>query len=115
MNTFNTEVDIEITGNELENPANGKATIAWGMEIEARNWGVKNFSIIVPEQTITCVVERFDFDTEEETEESEEGESEESEKKKTDIENSKETFELEEDDQVTQVPDVIKLPNMIKK
>lgn len=69
MNTFNTEVDIEITGNELENPANGKATIAWGMEIEARNWGVKNFSIIVPEQTITCVVERFDFDTEEETEE----------------------------------------------
>lgn len=69
MNTFNTEVDIEITGNELENPANGKATIAWGMEIETRNWGVKNFSIIVPEQTVTCVVERFDFDTEEETEE----------------------------------------------
>ena len=39
----------------------------------------------------------------------------EGEKKKTDIENSEETFELEEDDQVTQVPDVIKLPDMIRK
>jgi flagellar biosynthesis GTPase FlhF len=62
---------------------------------------------------------------EEVEEESEEGEpeekeepeeqSEEGEEEKTDIENSEETFELEEDDQVTQVPDVIKLPNMIRK
>ena len=48
---------------------------------------------------------------EEETEESEEEETEESEeedeKKKTDLEDSEKTIELEEDDQVTQVPDVI--------
>jgi len=48
---------------------------------------------------------------EEEEEESEkkteEEEPEESEKKKTDLEDSEETIELEEDDQVTQVPDVI--------
>ena len=51
----------------------------------------------------------------EEPEEQPEEQSEEGEKEKTDIENSEETFELEEDDQVTQVPDVIKLPNMIRK
>ena len=39
-------------------------------------------------------------------------ESEEGEKKKTDIENPEETFELEEDDQVTKVPDVIKIPKV---
>ena len=42
-----------------------------------------------------------------EEEESEEEEPEEGEKKKTDLEDSEETIELEEDDQVTQVPDVI--------
>jgi hypothetical protein len=43
----------------------------------------------------------------EEKNEEEEEESEEGEKKKTDLEDSEETIELEEDDQVTQVPDVI--------
>ena len=44
---------------------------------------------------------------EEETEEEGEESEEEDEKKKTDLEDSEKTIELEEDDQVTQVPDVI--------
>ena len=51
--------------------------------------------------------EKESEEKESEEEESEEEEPEEGEKKKTDLEDSEETIELEEDDQVTQVPDVI--------
>ncbi|MDB4761390.1 hypothetical protein OAG04_00100 [bacterium] len=51
--------------------------------------------------------EKESEEKEAEEEESEEEEPEEGEKKKTDLEDSEETIELEEDDQVTQVPDVI--------
>lgn len=62
MNTFNTEIDVEIAGNESEGFGSGKATIVWELEIEARKWGVKNFNVIVPDQTIGCLVERSAFD-----------------------------------------------------
>ena len=62
MNTFNTEVNIQIIENERKSYGSAKANISWELEIEAKKWGVKNFNVTVPDQTVECLVERIAFD-----------------------------------------------------
>lgn len=66
MFEFTTEVEIAIIGNTVENSGSGKAKVRWMLELEVREYGVKSFVIVVPDQTVELEVERYNFDTDEE-------------------------------------------------
>ena len=69
MEKFKTEVDLSITGSHDMKGGSGKATVEWVFEIEMRKYGVKDISIIAPDQTITTYVSRYDEEADEEYEE----------------------------------------------
>lgn len=69
MWTFTTEVDMDIIGDHVTEPASGKIDIKWQLDLEMREYGVKSFSITVPDQEITATVTKYNEETDEEYEE----------------------------------------------
>lgn len=66
MFEFETEVQLNITGSTLREAGSGKVKVKWVFEMEMRSNGIKDFSVSVPDQTITTFVERYDEETDEE-------------------------------------------------
>lgn len=64
--SFDSEVELNHDGTGT---VRGKVKLKWRYEIEARSWGIKGISVIIPEQTIKFTVE--DVNDEGEDEESE--------------------------------------------
>jgi 5S rRNA maturation endonuclease (ribonuclease M5) len=48
---FSSEVEIDYEGSST------KATIKWMVEFDMREWGIKDASVIVPEQTIILLID----------------------------------------------------------
>lgn len=72
MFEFTTEIEVSRTGNNSVSSAGGKAKIKWTLDIEAREYGIKGFMVIVPDQKITAELTRYDEETDEEIEFTEE-------------------------------------------
>jgi hypothetical protein len=68
MQEFRTSVDLSITGSGTTRSGSGQVTIMWKLEIEMREFGVKDISIYVPNQSVTALVLRFNDETDEEEE-----------------------------------------------
>ncbi len=54
--TFESEIEID----DLDRNYRGKATLKWEMEIEARKWGIKEFNIYIPDQTLNFIASKDD-------------------------------------------------------
>lgn len=48
---FKTKVDVVIYKDKVES-IYGKAILSWSTEIEARSWGIKGITIVIPDQEI---------------------------------------------------------------
>lgn len=69
MTSFETQVELSIVGSHEFTGGSGKAKIKWNFEIEMRNYGIKDISITVPDQSIKTVVTKYNEETDEEYEE----------------------------------------------
>lgn len=68
---FTTNIDISRTGSETIRSASGKSSIKWKLEIDAREYGIKDISVIVPDQTIQLELTAYNEETGEDDEWSE--------------------------------------------
>jgi hypothetical protein len=68
METFETEVELSIIGDNIVKPGNANVKIKWNLEIEMRNYGVKGIMIYAPDQTLEFTITRYNEETDEEEE-----------------------------------------------
>jgi len=69
MYEFTTEIELDITGSHNIQSGGGKTKLKWKLELEMREYGIKSFTVIVPDQTITSEVWRYNDETDEEYQE----------------------------------------------
>lgn len=69
MYEFTTDIELQITGSHNVESGGGDTKIKWKLELEVREYGIKSFIVIVPDQTITSAVWRYNEETDEEYQE----------------------------------------------